>query len=217
MAPGDFALVPAKGAWAGKSRLAARLSAQARHALNLSQLHATLAAVSAVFGPHGCLVVSPCAEILAAAAQSGVDGLRERGAAGLNGALEQGREALRRRGARMLTIVPVDLPYLDAAELAGVLGGGDAADSVIVPDRALDGTNLLRIPAGLAFPFGYGPGSFGRHVDALLHSGIAPRVHCDTPLSIDLDRPGQLAGLARNRPHASRPAAVPVPDNTVHS
>ena len=43
------------------------------------------------------------------------------------------------------------------------LGGGLPRASTLVPDRRLDGTNVLAVPTEAGFRFAYGAGSFGRH------------------------------------------------------
>jgi 2-phospho-L-lactate guanylyltransferase len=65
-----------------------------------------------------------------------------------------------------------------------------------VPCHRDDGTNVVSLPAGSPFRFGYGPGSFRRHAAEARRLGLAVRVVRDPELAFDVDLPEDLAALA---------------------
>lgn len=62
----------------------------------------------------------------------------------------------------------------------------------LVPDRVLDGTNVMSFPASTPIAASYGTSSFSRHLDTALQAGRRVAVRRDALLAIDLDRPGDL-------------------------
>jgi 2-phospho-L-lactate guanylyltransferase len=107
----------------------------------------------------------------------------------LNGAVQSGVAALAAGGVRRVIVAHGDLP--DARDLT-VVGVGHGDDVVAVPDRRDDGTNVLVVPAGAGFRFGYGPGSFGRHRAEATRLGLAFEVVRASDLMRDLDDPEDL-------------------------
>lgn len=69
-----------------------------------------------------------------------------------------------------------------------------ADEIVLVPDRVLDGTNVIALPRALAasFAFDYGPRSFERHLVAAHAISAAVRVVRDERLALDVDTPDDL-------------------------
>lgn len=109
---------------------------------------------------------------------------------GLNGAVEAGVEQLAGLGVEQVIVAHADLPLaVDLAWVARFPG------VTIVPDRRDDGTNVICVPAGDAFPFAYGPGSFRRHTRAALDLGLPLRVVREPRLGADVDVPGDLASV----------------------
>ncbi|WP_332815995.1 2-phospho-L-lactate guanylyltransferase [Ramlibacter sp.] len=190
----DVVLIPAKGVADGKSRLRNVLSPSRRQELNLAQLRQTLHAAAAVFGSGNTYVVSACAGVEEVAAAAGLCFIREGGVPpGLNEALEQARaHVVHSVSPRSMAILPVDLPGVGEAALREVLASCPVEEALIVPDRAGQGTNFLRIPASCGIPFAYGEGSFARHVRLLAQEDVNVRVVGQTCLRDDLDEPLQL-------------------------
>jgi 2-phospho-L-lactate guanylyltransferase (CobY/MobA/RfbA family) len=62
----------------------------------------------------------------------------------------------------------------------------------IVPDRHLDGTNVICVPTGAGFRFSYGPASFTNHRDEARRLGLTARIITDEALSWDVDQPADL-------------------------
>ena len=112
---------------------------------------------------------------------------------GLDRAVAHGVQALAAGGAVRVIVAHADLPQ--ASDLAWV---ARFPGVTIVPDRRDDGTNVLAVPVTPAFPFSYGPGSFGRHARATLALGLPLRVVREPHLGRDVDEPADLtpAGLA---------------------
>lgn len=183
----ELVIIPAKGFATGKSRLTHVLRPAARQALNRTQLLQTVAAAAEVFGRDRTFVVSPCERVQEAVRGENVGFIRERVPPGLNEALEQARTELLGRGATALCVLPVDLPGVSGAVLRELLERRDPERALVVPDRAGDGTNFLRLPAGCDVPFSYGPGSFALHFRLLAQAGCMPEVVADTCLRDDLD------------------------------
>ena len=73
---------------------------------------------------------------------------------GLNGAVAAGYARLGEEGADRVVVSHADLPLI--RDFDEVL---DTTGAVFVPDRHDDGTNVMALPAGTSFGFGYGPGS----------------------------------------------------------
>ncbi len=88
-------------------------------------------------------------------------------------------------------VVHADLPLLDAATMLHVSPLLEQGLSVAAPSRD-GGTNLLGSIAPIAF--GYGPGSFHRHLARLPHPAV---VLVDFTTLIELDTPEDLAAAAR--------------------
>jgi 2-phospho-L-lactate guanylyltransferase len=63
----------------------------------------------------------------------------------------------------------------------------------LVPDRRLDGTNVLAVPTEVGFGFAYGPGSFTRHRAEAQACGLPARIVRDDRLAWDVDLPADLA------------------------
>ena len=181
-------IIPVKGFDTGKSRLAAALTDEERAALVRNLVKRTIGCAVAVVGPDATYLLSPDAEVVAAAGRSGVQGLLQNG-----GGLNDGLDELRRQLEPVRTvIVPADIPHLDARDIrAHVLIGGVG----ISPDREKMGTNVLSVPRPGAMRFRFGYDSFYEHHRAARRAGFAVTV-IDLPrLRLDLDRPRDLRRL----------------------
>lgn len=186
-------VVVAKGLMDGKSRLASHLGSEARYAFNLRSLERTVRAAVEFFGQHQCTLVSPCLLTCGTARRMGVRVVFQERDDGLNRGLDLARDSVRAQGARTLTVLPVDLPYVSNATLRAALGMSIGPGlSAIVPDTALQGTNLLSIPADMPFEFQFGPSSFVLHLDQLRRRCVHVRVVQPSSLQEDIDTVEQL-------------------------
>jgi 2-phospho-L-lactate/phosphoenolpyruvate guanylyltransferase len=101
---------------------------------------------------------------------------------GLNGAIDHGVNTIAGKGFDHVVIAHGDLPL--PAALASVVRKDTI---VLVPDRRSDGTNVLARPCRVDLPADYGGGSYRRHLEAAIGTGIAVSVRRDPHLSIDVD------------------------------
>jgi 2-phospho-L-lactate/phosphoenolpyruvate guanylyltransferase len=88
----------------------------------------------------------------------------------------------------MAVVAHADLPL--ATRLDWV---ADFPGVTLVPDRRLDGTNVLAVPTHAGFTFAYGPGSFARHRTVAQACGLPARIVRDDRLAWDVDLPADLA------------------------
>lgn len=107
---------------------------------------------------------------------------------GLNGAIHAAVDAVAHTGVTRVIVAHSDLPL--ATDLAWV---GATPGVTLVPDRRLDGTNVLAVPTDAGFGFAYGPGSFRAHCDEAKRLGLPLRLVRDERLSWDVDIPDDLA------------------------
>jgi 2-phospho-L-lactate guanylyltransferase len=175
------AVVPIRSFRDAKSRLAGSLDAAGRAALVRDGAQRVLDAL--IDGP--VLVVSDDDEVLDWSQDRGVPTLAP-GTPGLDRAATAARDHLRASGVRRIMVVHADIWVPDR-----VRSVADLAEIVLVPDLALDGTNVIVIPTEGPFAFAYGPGSFNRHLGAATHLAEVTRasvcVRRDRSLGHDID------------------------------
>ncbi len=106
---------------------------------------------------------------------------------GLNGAVQAGVAELAQRGVRTAVVAHADLPLATSLEWVAATPG-----VTIVPDRRLDGTNVIAVPTDSGFRFAYGPGSFDAHRAEATRLGLQLRVVRDARLGWDVDLPADL-------------------------
>lgn len=186
-------LVPVKSFHHAKVRLASALNPARRAALAREMAVGVLAASR----PLPVYVVCDDEEVARWASAEGAEVLwsPERG---LNGAVDDGVNALAAAGIDRVVVAHADLPLaIDVAWPARHDG------VTLVPDRHDDGTNVACVPANSGFRFAYGPGSFRRHGAEARRLGLPlrvvrePTLGWDVDLPADLDHPGVAATLAR--------------------
>jgi 2-phospho-L-lactate guanylyltransferase len=176
-------VVPVKAFTSAKVRLAGALDPLERADLARRMGEVVLAAAN----PLPAVVVCDDDEVRAWAQRAGARVVWCPGR-GLNGAVADGVAALRADGVAMAVVAHADLPLatrLDwVAEFPGV---------TLVPDRRLDGTNVLAVPTEAGFRFAYGAGSFARHRAEAQARGLPARIVRDDRLAWDVDLPADLA------------------------
>ncbi len=178
-------LVPVKNFAQAKQRLGGALSNDDRTAL-VRRMAELVVAASA---PLPVAVVCDDPEVANWARNHGALVIWEPGR-GLNGAVQAGVAQLAQRGAKWITVAHGDLPR------AAGLGALKRFDGVtLVPDRADDGTNVIRLPAQSGFRFSYGAGSFSRHRAECVRLKLASRILRVPTLAFDVDWPRDLDGL----------------------
>ena len=185
---GANVIIPVKGFDTGKSRLAAALTDEERAVLVRNLVKRTIGCAVAVVGADATYLLSPDAEVVEAAGESGVRGLLQNGC-GLNDGLDELRQRLE---PVRTVIVPADIPHLGARDIRAHV----RIDGVgISPDRHRMGTNVISLPRPGAIRFRFGYDSFYEHRRAARRAGLTVTV-IDLPrLRLDLDRPRDLRRL----------------------
>lgn len=179
-------LVPVKAFGEAKVRLAPALPPAERAILARRMGEQVLAAAR----PLPVAVVCDDAEVAAWARAQGALVIPEPGL-GLNGAVTAGVAHLARAGVSRVIVAHADLPL--AVDLPDL---GHANRVTLVPDRRLDGTNVVCVPTDVGFAFSYGPGSCLRHWLEATRLGLAVEVVREPRLAWDVDIPSDLEGLA---------------------
>jgi 2-phospho-L-lactate guanylyltransferase len=176
---GWLALVPVKALPRGKSRLAGVLDEDARGDLVLFLLRRVVTACLEA-GLEVC-VVSPDAEVHAAARALGADALDD-GGLDLSGSVELALQ--RHAGAPGIVVLAADLPHVTAADVRELIAHAQPLALVAAADGT---TNAIAASPPTAFRPSYGPGSAARHGGTRLHLVGIER---------DVDTPGDLTLLA---------------------
>lgn len=175
-------LVPVKRFRSAKRRLSGVLSPSEREALARRTAERVLAAAA----PFPVFVVCDDDTVAAWAEARGASVLWRPGH-GLNPAVSDGVTTLAGKGYDHVLVAHSDL--LLASSFEGLAAPGTIT---LVPDRIDDGTNVLALPSGLDFRFGYGARSFRRHLAEARRLGCEVRVVRDDRLSLDIDTPSDL-------------------------
>jgi 2-phospho-L-lactate guanylyltransferase len=194
-------LVPVKAFALAKQRLAEVLDGAARRALAVAMAETVLRAA----GDLRVAVVCDDDEVRAWAESQGAEAIWTPDL-GLNGAVEAGIAHLARRGTAQVIVAHADLPL--ARDLRWL---ADTEGATLVPDRHLDGTNVLCIPTGSGFTPAYGAGSFRAHQAEAARLGLVTRLVPDPALGWDVDVPADLVVPAELEPPAYLAGAVPCP------
>lgn len=188
------AIVPVGSLEAAKSRLGGALDAEERQDLADRMLVRTLKAALAVDSLADVLVVSPDRDVLRRAADLGARTLRQR-TVGLNPGLTEARADVVAGGADALIVLPIDLAFVSADELAAVveplLGADTGPVVMLVADRHGSGTNALGLRPPGVIDFAFGPGSRDEHRGAA-ELAEARYVEVQGPLAFDIDTPIDL-------------------------
>ncbi len=175
-------LIPVKSFADAKGRLADALSPDDRAALAEAMATTVVRAAS----PLPVVVVCDSEAVRTWAEGVGARVLWTPGL-GLNGAVEAGIEDLRDHGIDTAVVAHSDLPL--ATGFGWLV---DYEGVTIVPDRHLDGTNVICVPTGAGFEFAYGPASFTHHRAEARRLGLTARIITDEALSWDVDQPADL-------------------------
>lgn len=182
MANGPAVLIPVKSFATAKARLGEALqpAARARLARDLATAVVTAAA------PYPVYVATDDAEVERWATGLGAT-VVDCPAPGLDAAVRRGVAAVAAGGHDRVLIAHGDLS--DPGALTDLF---DLEGTVLVPDDRLDGTNVILVSTRSRFVFGYGPGSFARHLSEAERMGAPLHIVRDAGLSLDLDDPADL-------------------------
>lgn len=195
-----WAIIPVKPFRDSKSRLAHILSADQRAELTGAMLRRTLDILAKMTAIQRALVISRDPGVLKLARQHEAMTYEESEKQDLNMALIRAAHITAAQKADCALILPADLPFLTAEDVARVLeastpescNGGNGYLSrrrgmAICSDREGDGTNALLVCPPTGFNFQYGPGSFERHLAEAERLGMAQCIVESPGISFDLD------------------------------
>jgi 2-phospho-L-lactate guanylyltransferase len=198
-APGSrvVAIVPIGALENAKTRLGGTLDAEERRDLVEQMIRRTIRAALDTPAIAETLVVSPDREALDQAAGLGARTLRQHGP-GLNAGLREARDDAIAGGADAIVILPIDLPLVSPATIAGLLApigddgfSGERPLVALAPDRHGRGTNGLLLAPPDAIEPSFGGDSRAAHAACASNAG-ARYVEVDGPLALDLDTPDDL-------------------------
>jgi len=206
------AILPVRQPAVAKTRLGLALDAEEREVLALGLLAHTLA-VLAEWPPtaaHGTVhLVSDDRRLVEGLARvrPGIRSLLEPRSGGLNTALVAARRQAMAAGARVVLMLPADMPLLTVAALDNMVEAADAALAagggrpvvVLAPADARGGTNaLLMTPPDIIDP-SFGEASLEAHLRAAATAEASLQLVIDPALGFDLDTPDDLELLDTER------------------
>lgn len=189
-------VIPVKSFRLAKHRLADTLSPLQRERL------AMLMATNVVAAANGYDIAIACDDndVEKWARDLGADVIRTDGR-DLNGSISLALADSRDSGWDGVAIVHSDLPLADSLDAVFDHFTGQV---VLVPDVAMDGTNVMVVPTDRPIAFAYGPGSLARHISAVREAGLTHRLVESLELGWDIDEPEDLSVPIRSRSAAER-------------
>jgi 2-phospho-L-lactate guanylyltransferase len=202
-----WAIIPVKPLRYGKSRLSHILSADQRADLTTQMLHRTLSVLQNVDTIYRTLVLSRDPVALKIGRGYGAYTYGEGEKQDLNLALTRAAHIAAAQQASGILIIPADLPLITKEDVSLMLAGtaptmngshsGNHSNGgftvhatrtvAICPDRSEDGTNALYISPPTGFEFGFGEGSYRRHLREAERLGMHSRIVHAPGLKFDLD------------------------------
>jgi len=189
-----FAVIPVKSLLRSKTRLSGLLSLEERQTLTLTMLEDVLKAVVRSESVQKIAVVSSDSKIQEFVSSFGVTYLQER-KTGLNQAVEQGIYWCIEDQARSVLILPADIPLIKPDDVDKITSLGFEETCIVVAPSKNGGTNaLFQKPPNLIPPH-FGPESVSKHLVEASKRGIAARVFDSLNVTMDIDRPEDLANL----------------------
>lgn len=192
-----WAIIPMKGFAVAKTRLAGTLSPAQREGLARALYLDVLDMVGAS-GAKGVSVVTPDGEVSHLARSARADVISDHGSGSMNGAIAAAFAHCRGR-ARVMLVVPADLPYLRSETLRQAAEA--SADGVCLVEAERDGgTNLLGLRSRTEMKPHFGPGSFRRHLEAARIAGLRTTILTAADAAFDLDTAEDLSCLVRSPP-----------------
>lgn len=191
------AIVPVKGLWEAKGRLAGVLQPGERLFLARDMLHHVLSVLAASGAVDKVAVVSPDPGSLDL--PGSVAPLQQR-RSGLNNGLEEGREWALGEGADALMVLFADLPLLSPDNIVDIVELGTPNGTlVLAPDRHQSGTNVMLAHPPMLARFAFGLDSYRKHMEEGREGGAHLQIYRDRGTALDIDTPDDLALLDREK------------------
>jgi len=188
-------ILPVKDLGRSKTRLAELLSPGQRSDLMRAMVEDVLEELGRAQKVSGVLVVSTDPSIHELAHQHGAQCIAFDDDHSLNQAVGAACERLSRWGETSCMIVHGDMPLLRAERIDRLIAQASRSQTILVPCKDRQGTNLLALALPAKFPFQYGRDSFGRHLRAARAAGLDPQNEADPDLALDINGPACLAQL----------------------
>ncbi len=201
-----WVVIPFRGFESAKSRLAGRLSDEARRHISRAMFQHVLNVACQAAGPKNVLVVTPSSTATRIARISGAAILRDK-EPGLNAAVTSACSFLRGRGKATAAIVASDLPLLLPDDVHALTQRARDGFVGIARDRSGKGTNAVSLPLGVPFQFKFGEHSFYQHFKQGRTGAFAVTTLRRRGLAADVDVPDDLALLDEEGALASLPVA----------
>ena len=108
----------------------------------------------------------------------------------INRALRKASLAAKVINSSKILIVPADLPLITKDDILAVIkNSGNPPEIVIVPDRKMNGTNVLLVNPIGAIKYNFGDWSFRKHIEQAERKKINIKICERKNLSFDLDLP----------------------------
>ena len=193
-----WAIVPIKETADAKQRLASVLPAPLRQALALAMLEDVLAALAAVVGLGGIVLVTVDPQAIALARRFGAAALADGAYDGHTGAVTAGARHLIAKGHATMLTIPGDVPLVTPAEIAKIIAAHGPAPSFTIAAAHDDlGSNAIVMSPPDAVPLRFGEDSFFPHLAAARAAGIGPCVLRLPGIAFDIDNPQDLQHFSR--------------------
>ena len=188
-----WAVLPVKPLSRGKSRLHGCMKAEEICAFNRCLFEDTFRKLNNCINIDRVLVVSQDEAVLETTRQMGGYALKEERQSSLNAAVSQALEFIMENDPGKVLIIPTDLPWMTAQDLAELLKLRREGEFIaIVPDERQWGTNAILIShPGLLKPQ-YGRRSFQKHVLQAANRAVELIVWLNKNIQKDLDTPQDL-------------------------
>jgi 2-phospho-L-lactate guanylyltransferase len=193
-----WAVVPVKETIAAKARLADAVPRHLRAGLALAMLEDVLASLVQARGLAGIAVVTidPAARDLARrfACRILTDDARD----GHTASVAAAARTLADEGRTGMLQLPADIPLVRADEISLLLALRRPAPSfTVTPSHDDFGSNAVLVCPPTAVPLSFGDDSFYPHLRAAQARGIKPLIVRQHGISLDIDRPQDIAAFAR--------------------
>ena len=193
-----WAVVPVKDTAAAKQRLAPALPPALRQELALAMLEDVLAALAAVRGLAGRVLVTTDPAALALAGRYGAICWADGADAGHTGAVTAAARRLDAEGHGGMLTLPGDIPLVTSGVIERLLAAHRPAPSfTIAPSHDEQGSNAIILSPPGVVTLRFGDDSFFPHLAAAETRGIAPTVLHLPGIALDIDNPADLAHFAQ--------------------
>ena len=194
-----WAAIPVKRFSAAKSRLAPVLDFSERAMLARLMFEDVLDSVLWCRGDlAGAIVVTSDDDAAAIALARGAQVIGDPGEAGINAAIGRAVRHIGTTGQEGIVVIPSDIPQVSPHAIARAMRAVSAPRTLAIAAATEDGgTNLLACQPAIAMPLCFGPQSFDRHCRAASQAGLAVEQLHLANLSVDIDRPEDIAVFLR--------------------